>query len=92
MIEDYISKILIDTNKTAYYYLNGGCYIFASKLKQLLGGDILYLVNEYHFVLRLNNKLYDASGNVTNTYKASKFISESDFFKRNRLVKEFKLC
>lgn len=92
MILGNIDFILKSTNRDINYYINGGCYIFASKLKQLVGGDILYLVNEYHFVLKLDNKLYDASGNVTSKYRGSRFITEQEFMQRKRLVKEFRLC
>ena len=68
-----------------YYYKNGGCYIFAKQLQSLIGGKLRYLLLEQHFVLEYNNKLYDTTGNVTNAYKNSKYITESAFLMRPKL-------
>jgi len=81
----------IETNKTVRnvvkYYQDGGCYIFAKRLKQsCLHGNIRYLLNEHHFIVEINNKLYDTTGNVTNKYSKSKFITEEEFLKREKLV------
>lgn len=84
---DIINNLVKSTKKTRHFYLNGGCYVFGKLLQEIVGGDLIYLVSEYHFVLRLNNKLYDASGNVTNKYKSAKFISEQEFLQRDKLVK-----
>lgn len=87
-----IKRIICDTNKSVSYYLNGGCYVFAKALKSIIGGDILYLINDYHFVVKIENKLYDASGNVTKKYQSNKYLEEKDFFRRTKLVKEFIIC
>lgn len=68
-----------------HYYLNGGCYIFAKKLKNLVGGDLRYLTLENHFILELGNKLYDSTGNVTSKYSDSRYITEAEFNSRNKL-------
>lgn len=68
------------------YYLNGGCYIFAKQLQEKLGGKIWYLTVEHHFVVELNTRFYDSSGNVTKQYINSKRITESEFLKRPKLV------
>ncbi|MBO5388935.1 MAG: hypothetical protein J6A59_12540 [Lachnospiraceae bacterium] len=79
-----------DIEKPIHYYLNGGCYIFAKKLQNLVSGDILYLTTEHHFIVKYNKRLYDASGNVTNKYKYSKCITELEFNQREKLVKSIK--
>lgn len=68
-----------------HYYLNGGCYIFAKKLQSIVGGDLYYLVKDYHFLLKLLDKYYDASGNVTSKYSNCKMISEREFLSRKKL-------
>lgn len=67
------------------YYLNGGCYIFAKKLQEQIGGKLWYLLVEQHFVIELNNKFYDSSGNVTKQYINSKRITEEEFRSRKKL-------
>lgn len=73
------------------YYLNGGCYIFANKLKGKIGGEIKYLLDEYHFILKKDDKLYDAFGNVTKKYRNSRIISEEDALKRKKIIKSIKI-
>ena len=68
-----------------HYYLNGGCYIFAKKLQSIIGGDLYYLVDEYHFILRYSNKYYDVTGNVTSRYKNCKMLTEIEFLSRKKL-------
>ena len=72
------------------YYLNGGCYIFAKQLQEKLGGKIWYLTVEHHFVVELNTRFYDSSGNVTKQYINSKRITEDEFMNRKKLVKAIK--
>ena len=88
--EIIINQIIMNTKKSVKYYLNGGCYVFAKEMKAVLGGNILYLLDDFHFVLNIGKKLYDASGNVTKKYKNSRHISEEEFLKRKRLGKEYK--
>jgi hypothetical protein len=86
----YIRQILKETKKEVNYFLNGGCYIFAKKLKGIFtNGNILYLLKEYHFVFEYEHKFYDASGNVSQKYANSKYIYEEDFLQRKKLVREF---
>ena len=91
-----VTQIIQELNKTSgiknpvYYYLNGGCYIFAKQLQQIIGGAIYYLLLEHHFVVEINNKFYDASGNVTKKYKDCKKIAEEEFQKRIKLKKSIK--
>lgn len=76
--------------KDVYTYLNGECYIFAKKLRDKIGGKLRYLLIEHHFVVEVNGKLYDASGNVTSAYRNSKYITEEEFNSRKKLVKGIK--
>lgn len=79
-----------DMTKPIHYYLNGGCYIFAKKLKEMVGGNIVYLTLEHHFILMYNGKMYDTTGNVTNKYKNSRYITEEEFRQRDKLIKSIK--
>lgn len=72
------------------YYLNGGCYIFAKQLQEKLGGKIWYLTVEHHFVVELNTRFYDSSGNITKQYINSKRITEDEFMNRKKLVTTIK--
>lgn len=88
----FIERLIIELREEKlYYYLNGGCYIFANKLKNKIGGEIKYLLDEYHFILKKDDKLYDASGNVTQKYKNSRIITEEDALKRKKIIKSIKL-
>lgn len=77
--------------RPTYYYTHGGCYIFAKYLQQNIGGNIRYLIKEYHCVLEKNGKLYDTTGNVTKIYKNSEYITEEEFLNRPKLHKTIKL-
>lgn len=85
-VDKVIQRIKQSSNKTTHYYLNGGCYKFAKILQYYIGGDIMYLLQEEHCVLKVGDKLYDATGNVTNKYKCSKMIDESVMVSRNKIV------
>ena len=74
-----------------YYYLNGGCYIFAKGLQYNIGGSIRYLIKEYHCILERNGKLYDTTGNVTKKYKNSEYIGEEEFLNRPKLHNTIRL-
>ena len=63
----------------SYIYLHGECLVFAKKLKEKLGeGEIKYLPLFNHFVLKVNGKIYDIRGNVTNIYKNENIKSLKD--------------
>lgn len=85
MVDFYISKILDDTKKSRYYFLHGGCFEFAKMLQSYLGGSLRYLVVESHCVLSLDGKLFDVTGNVTNTYKFSHYLTEKELLSRRKL-------
>lgn len=71
--------------KRLYNYLNGECYVFAKMLRDKIGGTLRYLILEQHFILEKDNKLYDASGNVTKQYRNSRYITEEEFNNRSKL-------
>lgn len=55
-------------------FIRGCCGRFAVILKTVFGkGDILLLKDECHVLYRLNNRLYDITGEVTKKYKDCKF-------------------
>lgn len=87
-IEAIVRETATSLGKTVYELLNGGCLAFALALQKKTGGTLRYLVNEYHVVLDLNGKLYDASGNVTKQYSNSKYITEDELMKRRTLINE----
>ena len=92
-----ILKLIQELNKSSglerptYYYLNGGCYIFAKGLQYNIGGYIRYLIDDYHCVLEYKGKLYDTTGNVTKKYKDSRYISEDEFLNRPKLHNTIRL-
>ena len=51
-----------------YPFLNGMCYWFAYMLHARFGGEIMYAPINNHFVLRLDNHLWDVRGEVTSLY------------------------
>lgn len=85
-IEERI-KLINKTQKNAIsYFLNGGCYIFAQKLKEQCGGNIYYLKDYQHFVLQVDGKLYDTTGNVTKRYADADTLTEEEVLKRNKIM------
>ena len=87
-IQHIISDILTQSQKPVSFFLTGGCLWFAKVLQNKVGGSLRYLTEEAHVCLELEQRLYDATGNVTNKYKNSKYISEEELKKRPRLLKE----
>lgn len=88
IVQTEIKCILDQAKKPISFFLNGGCLWFAKALQKKIGGNLRYLIQEAHVVLEINQKLYDATGNVTSKYKNSKHISEEELKKRPRLLKE----
>jgi len=88
IIQSEIKHILMQANKPVSFFLNGGCLWFAKALQKRIGGNLRYLTQDAHVVLEINQKLYDASGNVSNRYKDSKYITEEELNQRPRLLKE----
>lgn len=46
-------------------FLNGYCYDFAYMLQRTYGGDIVFIKKDCHFVLRIDGKYYDITGEVS---------------------------
>lgn len=49
-------------------FTDGCCYWFAYIMQARFGADILYLIEEGHFVARIKYRLYDVTGDVTDQY------------------------
>ena len=93
-MQKLIDNIIQSSNikNPIHYYLNGGCYIFAKKLRELNPDvELIYLLREYHFVVKYDNKLYDVTGNVTNKYRGSTYISEEEFLRRTKLANSIEM-
>ena len=88
-IINYIEKIKKDSSHTnpEKYYLNGGCYIFAKNLNEYISGEILYLTEYEHFIVKYKKMYFDVTGNVTKKYSNSKSIKEDEVLKRKKIMK-----
>lgn len=64
MVTDFISLF----KSSEELFLNGMCYYFAKILADRFGGAIYYAPVENHFLTQICDKLYDASGEVTDLY------------------------
>lgn len=67
-------------------WLDGNCYFFALILKNRFNGTILYDVIFGHFVTRVDDKLYDWSGVVTDP--ESSYVEWDKFDEYDKLQKE----
>lgn len=47
------------------FFLFGYCYWFAVILEQRFMGQICYMPIKNHFIVRIHNEYYDASGKIT---------------------------
>ena len=81
---------LIVKPKGTQYYLNGGCLQLASDLNRMYNGTIMYLPAYFLFVFCFEEKLYDATGNVTRKYAGEKKIRLEDVPKK--LLSEFRIA
>lgn len=75
-------------DKPVFVYTHGKCYEFAKELQSRLGGEIVYLVRMEHALLKIDNKLYDVTGNVSNLYKGEKEITEEEMLIRYKCFRE----
>ena len=75
-------------SRPVFEYTHGKCYEFAKELRSRLGGEIVYLVNIEHALLKINNKLYDVTGNVSKVYIGEKEITEEDMLKKYKCFRE----
>ena len=55
-------------------FLCGCCYWFAFILQERFGGTMMYEPVKNHFVQEIGGRFYDASGDVTDTYKNSEYL------------------
>ncbi len=55
-------------------FLNGMCYWFSYILQGRFGGKTLYEQVDGHFLQEIDGRLYDASGDVTEKYRSSRFL------------------
>ena len=82
MVEEFIRKRFINNCN----WLDGNCYYFAIILKaRFPQAIILYDVINGHFVVSIDNKLYDWSGKIENN---SEYIVWEQADKYDPLVKE----
>ena len=81
---------LIVKPKGTQYYLNGGCLQLATMLSRTYKGTIMYLPAYFHFVFCFEEKLYDATGNVSRKYAGEKKIRLGDMPKK--LLSGFRLA
>lgn len=51
-------------------FANSKCFHFAVVLKNVFGGDIIYDVDLNHFVLKVNNKYYDITGEIEKPFNS----------------------
>ena len=87
-IEETIRTIV--KPKGTQYYLNGGCLQLATDLSRMYNGTIIYLPAYFHFVFCFEEKLYDATGNVSRKYASEKKIRIEDVPKK--LLSGFRLA
>lgn len=59
---------------TEKIFTEGLCYWFAYILTSKFGGNIMYSPLNSHFVSSINERLWDATGDVTEKYVASPLI------------------
>lgn len=64
MVNDFIFQF----EESQGMFLNGMCYYFALILRERFGGEICYAPIDNHFIARIDGRLYDASGDVTDLY------------------------
>lgn len=55
-------------------FLYGCCFWFAFILQARFGGTMMYEPVENHYVQEIGGWLYDVSGDVTEKYRASKYL------------------
>ena len=55
-------------------FTEGFCYYFALILKERFDGEIVYIKEFDHFVLKKDEFLFDITGNVSKKYKDCKIV------------------
>lgn len=64
MTENEILKFIERFGSAKTLFLFGYCYWFAKILEERFGGIICYMPIMNHFITRIHNKYYDASGEI----------------------------
>lgn len=67
-------------------FLNGYCYQFAIILKDRFDGVILYEPIEGHFIIKIDNELYDIRGNVTSMYQNKTLYDKEQWITHRPIV------
>lgn len=61
---------------TTEIYTQGNCGNFAKALSIAFNGEVVLVNERCHVVMRLNNQLYDITGNVTHKYTVDKVMGD----------------
>ena len=64
----------------------GYCYYFALILKSRFNGNILYDMEEGHFVIKISQYIYDINGDVTYKYNNKELLKEDQWSKDEEIV------
>jgi len=65
-------------------FLFGMCYWFAHILTSRFGGEILYHAVDNHFIARINERLWDARGDVTSIYSREDLVLWDEYEKTDK--------
>lgn len=77
-IQEYIEDFRSTHDNAVYEYTHGKCMTFALLLENKFGGELIYLPLQAHFVLYLNGKMWDITGNVSKVYAKEKRVKLED--------------
>ena len=90
--EENILNFINKFKHVKYEFLNGKCFWFSYILKTLFSGQIYYSQIDNHFICNIDDKYYDASGEVSiNRYKDLTYFDEyrkSDPFDSYRIFRD----
>lgn len=81
----------LENKETETTFTNGCCYWFAAILKerfQDLNPEIMYAPIDNHFGTRIQDIVYDITGDVTNTYKWVPFAAFDDPLEKERIIRD----
>lgn len=74
---------------TIVTFTQGCCYWFAFVLHtRFPQSEIMYDPIENHFVTRIENRLYDITGEVTGTYKVMSWDTYPDEIEQKRIIRD----
>lgn len=70
-------------------FTNGCCYWFSLILnKRFPNSTIMYDVIQGHFVTKINNRLYDITGDVTDKYDPIDWDTFPDKLQKERIIRD----